>query len=211
MVAYPNTGSILTAEGGRNQTRTGVSTNIIIEVDGNAVGAVKQLSINESRNVAMIDEVGTDGHIDSVPQKSTDIQGSCQRTRFDNMRIASAFSRGFVHVAAQRIPFDIVVKDVFAGNDPNTTLITTIKNVWITKISVTYRADDFVIVEDMDWSAEHIFTTLGANSNVVTGVSGGRSVPVIDVNEFEKAADRGERRGAIDAAGLLLAIDEVVG
>jgi hypothetical protein len=211
MVAYPNTGSILTAEGGRNQTRTGVSTNIIIEVDGNAVGAVKQLSINEARNVVMIDEVGTDGHIDSVPQKSTDITGSCQRTRFDNMRIASAFSRGFVHAAAQRIPFDIIVKDIFAGNDPNATLITTIKNVWITKIAVTYRADDFVIVEDLDWSAEHIFTTLGANNNVTTGVGGGRAVPVIDVNEFERAADRGERRGAIDAAGLLLAIDEVVG
>jgi hypothetical protein len=209
MPAYPQTGSILTAEGGRNQTRTGVSTNIIIEVDGNAVGAIKQLSVNENRTVAMIDEVGTDGHIDSVPQKSTDIQGSCQRTRFDNLRIASAFSRAYIHVAAQRIPFDIVIKDTFASDDPGSFLITTIKNVWITKITTNYRADDFVIVEDMDWSAEHIYTTLGSSNAVI--INGERPGTIIDVNEFERAADRGDRRGALDAAGLLLAVDEVVG
>ena len=184
MIAYPNTGSILTAEGGRNQTRTGVSTNIIIEVDGNSVGAVKTLSLNEDRAVAMIDEVGTDGHIDSAPQKSTDFRGSCQRTRFDNLRIAPAFSRGFVHVNAQRIPFDIVIKDIFAGNDPASTLITTIKNVWITKLSVTYRADDFIIVEDMDFVAEHAFTTLGAGRNYTSNISGGRALNIIDVNPW---------------------------
>src|SRR5690606_42104236 len=96
MVA-PNTGSITTAEGGRNRTGTAVSTNIIIEVDGNAVGAIQSLSIKETRQIATIDEVGTDGHIDSVPSKSTDITVTCQRTRFDNLRVAAAFSRGFIH------------------------------------------------------------------------------------------------------------------
>jgi hypothetical protein len=213
MVA-PNTGSILTTADGRNQTRTAVSTNIIIEVDGNAVGAVKQLSINEARNVATIDEVGTDGHIDSVPQKSTDITGSCQRTRFDNLRIATAFSRGFIHAAAQRVPFDILIKDIFASNDPSAQLVTTIKNVWITKIAVTFRADDFVIVEDLDWTAETIFTTLGNNSNINAtagvGISGGRGITIIDDFPTEKEADRGGSRGALSAAGLLLAIDQVV-
>jgi len=72
MVA-PNTGSFTTAEAARNRTGTAVSTNIIIEVDGNAVGAIQQLQVKEDRSIVTIDEVGTDGHIDSVPNKSTDI------------------------------------------------------------------------------------------------------------------------------------------
>lgn len=208
MCAAPNTGSLLEADGGLNRTGTAVSTNIIIEVDGNSVGAIKSMSIREERRIASIDEVGTDGHIDSVPQSSTDITGSCSRTRFDNLRIASAFSRGFIHVAAQRIPFDIVIKDIFAGSDPSTTLVTTIKNVWIRQISVDYKSDDFVIVDSMDWVAETIFTTLGANSNAVPGAAGGRNLQITDINAVERAADRGDRRGALDAAGLLLAIQE---
>lgn len=207
-MVYPNTGSILTAEGGKNQTRTGVSTNIIIEVDGNAVGAIKEISIDEDRGIVMINEVGTDGHIDSVPNKSTDISGRCQRTRFDNLRIAAAFSRDYIHVHAQRLPFNIVIKDTFAGDDPNKTLITTIKNVWIRKIGTSYRAEDFVIVENMDWVAETIFSTVGTGQAYNT--IGGRPIPIIDVNQFELAADRGDRRGALDAAGLLMAIEGVV-
>lgn len=217
MVA-PNTGSLTTAfeDPSRNRTGTHVSTNIIIEVAGNAVGAIRQLSVNEARTIAMIDEVGTDGHIDSVPQKSTDISGSCQRTRFDGLRMAQAFSRPYVHVAAQRIPFDIVIKDIFAATgatpgevDAAATLVTTIRNVWISKISVTYRADDFVIVEDMDWQAEHIYTTLGANNSAANGVPGARSLSLDPASPFEVAADKGDRRGALDGPGLLLAIDNL--
>lgn len=217
MVAYPNTGSQFLSDDGRNQTRTAVSTNIIVEVDGNAVGAIQSISINESREVKTIDEVGTDGHIDSVPSRSTNIEGSVSRTRFDNLRIAPAFSRGFIHVASQRTPFDIVIKDTFAAPpgadgqaDPQRTLVTTIKNVWMRSIKVTYRADDFVIGDEMDYVAEHIFTTLGSNASAVTP-NGGRDVRIIDNNPFEQAADTGARRGALDAAGLLLAVDEVVG
>lgn len=209
-MAIVTTGSILEAEGGRNQTHTGVSTNIIIEVDGNPIGAIRQLSVRESRSVAMIDEVGTDGHIDSVPNKSTDISGSCQRTYFNNLRALAAFSRGYIHIASQRIPFDIVIKDTFAGDDPSRILVTTIKNVWFTNKSTAYRADDFVIIEDVDWVAETIFSTLGSNNNAIPAASGGRNVPIIDNNPFERETDRGDRRGALNAAGLLLAIDEVL-
>jgi len=220
MVA-PNTGSLTTAfqDPSKNRTGTHVSTNIIIEVAGNSVGAIRQLSVNEARNIAMIDEVGTDGHIDSVPQKSTDISGSCQRTRFDGLRMAQAFSRPWIHVAAQRIPFDIVIKDIFAASgtidgaiDESSTLVTTIRNVWISKINVTYRADDFVIVEDMDWQAEHIYTTLGVGSTNAVGqsfVEGARPLEIGQASPFELAADRGDRRGALDGPGLLLAIDNL--
>lgn len=206
MVA-PNTGSIVEAAGGLNRTGTALSTQIIIEVDGNAVGAVTSLSINEDRSIAQIDEVGTDGHIDSAPKSSTNVTGTCKRTRFDNLRIAAAFSRPFIHVASQRIPFDIVIKDIFAGSDPSSTIITTIKNVWIKSISHDYSSSDFIIVDNMAWEAETIYSTLGANNNAVPGAAGGRNLPLTDQNQYELQTDRGGRRGALDAAGLLLAIE----
>ena len=56
MANYPHTGSILT-ESGRNVTRTGVSTQIIIQVDGNPIGAIQSINYKEDRNIKMIDEV----------------------------------------------------------------------------------------------------------------------------------------------------------
>jgi hypothetical protein len=216
-MTYPHTGSQLT-DADRNVTRTGVSTNIIIQVDGNPIGAIQSLSINEARNIQMIDEVGTDGHIDSVPNKSTNINGSCKRVRFDNLRVASAFSRGFVHVCAQRIPFDIVVLDIFAAdeddadgfNGSDNVITTVIKNVWIKSIKVDYSSQDFVVSENMDWEAEHIYSYLGQGSSAASAPEA-RQLQVIDNDAFEKAADTGKRRGALDAAGLIKVIDSVVG
>lgn len=215
-MAYPHTGSQLT-DAGRNVTRTSVSTNIIIQVDGNPVGAVQTLSIDEDRDITMIDEVGTDGHIDSAPKSSTNVTGSCSRTRFDNLRIASAFSRGYVHVAAQRIPFDIVILDIFAAdeddadgfNSADNVITTVIKNVWISKISVKYQSSDFVIGEDMSWKAEHIYSYLGQGNSVVPAPEA-RQIPIIDDDSFERQADIGNRRGALDAAGLIKVVDSVV-
>jgi len=210
MVAV-NTGSILLSEDGRNITSTAVSTNIIIEVDGNPIGAIQSLSIDEVRSIAMIDEVGTDGHIDSVPQSSTNITGSCQRTRFNNQRALHAFSRGYIHIASQRIPFDIIIKDTFAGDDPGSTLVTTIKNVWFTRMSVNYQSSNFVIVEDINWEAETIFSTLGSGNAVPNATaSGSRNVNIIDNDSVERETDIGGRRGSLNASGLLLAVDQIV-
>src|SRR5574337_1824564 len=98
MALAPNTGSTLTFDTGKNKTSTGISTNILIMVGNTAVGAIQSLSVSERRGIKMIDEVGTDGHVDSVPNVSTNITGTCQRVRFDRLRVAEAFSRGFTHV-----------------------------------------------------------------------------------------------------------------
>lgn len=204
MVA-PNTGSLTEGIGGINRTGTALSTQIIVEVEGQSIGAIQDLSISEGRSIVMIDEVGTDGHIDSAPNKSTDISGSCKRIRYDRMRAFEAFGRGFIHLKSQRIPFDIVIKDIFDGDDAKA-IVTTIRNVWFEKIDYSYQANDFIIMENVSWKAEDIYSTFGTSmGNVATG--GDRGI-ALQINSIERAADRGERRGSLDAAGLVTAYFE---
>ena len=203
-MTYPKTGSTLTANGtnsGANITSTGVSTNILITVGPVTVGAVQTLSISEQRPIKMIDEVGTDGHIDSCPTGSTNITGSIDRIRFDRMRLLEALGRGYVHVAAQRIAFDLVIIDTWYG-DGDKQLITTIKNVWIKGIDYSAGASDWILQDKANWEAETIFSTLGTSGQAATG--GSRGIP-LQIDPYEQAADRGDRRGSMDAPGLIQA------
>jgi hypothetical protein len=199
MAQAPNTLSTLTRADGSNLTSTGLSTNIVIKVNNTVVGAIQTLTVNEKRQVRQIDEVGSDGHVDSAPNKSTNISGTCQRVRFDGIRVAEAFSRGFVHVSAQAYPFDIVIYDKSRRDSANH-IITIIKNVWITGIDVTYSVSDWVIVENMTWEAETISSSLSGGQSAVTG--GVRGVQHVTITE-ETEADTGGRRGALDAGGLI--------
>lgn len=197
-----NTGSQLFDADGNNRTATHLSTNIVIIVDGNPIGAIQSLEVTEERGgIRMVDEVGTDGHIDSAPNQSTNYTVTCQRVRFDKLRVAEAFSRGFLHVKAQRIPFDIEIHDRFADADEGNAIITTIKNVWIQRIGYTYSATDWVITDNMTCQAEDIYSVLNSN-NVAQAVANGRANPII-LNPFEQEADKGDQRGALDASGLL--------
>ncbi len=198
MATYPQTGSILTRPDGSNRTGIALSTQIVLMVGPNPIGAVQDLSINESRDVTFISEVGTDGQIDSAPRSSAKVSGRCERIRFDRLRVAEAFSRGFVHVKSQRFPFDIVIIDKYNGDGENA-IITILKNVWIKGISYGFKASDFIISDTMEWEAEDIFSTLN-NSNVAQG--GERGLP-FGIDAYEREADRGLRRGALDGPGLL--------
>jgi hypothetical protein len=165
----------------------------------------------------MVDEVGTDGHIDSTPVSSTNITGSCQRIRFDRLRVAEAFGRSFIHVGSQAYPFDIVILDKQKKASASQ-ISTVIKNVWIGGISYQYQADNWIISDTMEWEAETIFSFLtGANgANAVVGGSpvavGGEiqmqnigNTLITDGSWIEQRADTGAsgRRGALDAAGLI--------
>jgi hypothetical protein len=219
MANAANTGSTLTVAGSNvNKTSTGISTNIIIMVNNTAVGAIQQMTINEKRGIKMIDEVGTDGHIDSVPNSSSNITGSCQRIRFDRLRITEAFSRGFVHVQSQVYPFDIVILDK-QKRDQGSQISTVIKNVWITGIDYTYNATDWVITDTMSWEAETIFSVLNNGSSQPVAVGGERGIQhmgsgpygVVNIQSgdgivnIEQLADTGAngRRGSMDASGLI--------
>lgn len=208
-VLQKNTPSTIEAPGGQNKTSVSLSTNIIIYVNGKAVGAVQSLKIGEKRSVKMIDELGTDGHIDSAPTKSADVSGSCDRVRFDRLRIAEAFGRGFVHVKSQRYPFDIKIIDKSKADESNW-VTTTIKNVWITGIDYTYSADNWIITDNMTWEAETIYSVIGNGDPVAKGGEIGQQYYI---NRAEQASDKGIRRGAMDVSGLidLLTSDESTG
>jgi hypothetical protein len=223
MALAANTQSTLTLPNGVNKTSTAISTNIIILVNNTPVGAVQSLNIKEDRAIKMIDEVGTDGHVDSVPNQSTNISGSCQRVRFDRLRITEAFSRGFLHASSQVYPFDIVILDK-QKRDTGSQISTIIKNVWINSLDYTYSATDWVITDTMGWVAESIFSVLNGGSSPIPGgvpaaVGGERgikhmgagpngivTIPSGDgISNIEQLADTGSggRRGSLDAAGLI--------
>jgi len=201
----PNTGSTLQYNTGTNKTSTAISTNIIITVrtpSGNVpVGAIQSMAISEKRSIKMIDEVGTDGHIDSVPNQSTNITGTCQRIRFDRLRVAEGFSRGWIHVSAQIYPFDIVIFDR-QKLDNNSQIVTTIKNVWVSGIDYTYQVSDWVITDSMTWEAENISSILGGGGPAANGGEIGIRPSLIPI---ERATDTGAngRRGSLDAPGLI--------
>lgn len=194
-----NTNTNLFGPNGVNKTGTALSTNIVILVEGNVVGAVQSLQVTEARpGIKMIDEVGTDGHIDSAPNGSTNYNGTCSRVRFDRIRIAEAFSRSFSHVKSQRIPFDIEIHDYFHDADTGNAVITVLQNVWIERISYTYGVSDWIILDEMTWQAEDIKSTLADGNLVVGTTASGKAVNVI-----EQEADVGVYRGSLDAPGLL--------
>src|SRR5208337_1647978 len=151
---------------------TAIATNILIAVRTptgyNPVGAVQTMQVKEDRTIKMVNEVGTDGHIDSVPTASTNITGNCKRIRFDKLRIAEAFDRSFMHVSAQVYPFDIIIydKQKYAVGSQ---VATVIKNVWIKSIDYTYDAENWIISDTMAWEAETIFSTVNGGPAAVGG------------------------------------------
>jgi hypothetical protein len=208
MAQAANTNSTLYFPDGANKTSTAISTEIIITVRSPSgyvpVGAIQSMAISEKRSIKMIDEVGTDGHIDSVPNQSTNITGSCQRVRFDRLRISEAFSRGFLHVASQIYPFDIVIFDK-QKLAQGLQIATTIRNVWISGIDYTYQVSDWVITDTMTWEAETIYSILNSGSNQPAAVGGELGLDTTHFVPIEQATDTGlnGRRGSLDAPGLI--------
>lgn len=202
-MATRNTRSTFTDSLGNARTGTHLSTNIVIKAGNYIVGAVQKMQINERREIRMLDEVGTDGHVDGAPVKSTDITGSCDRIRFDKQRITGAFARGYVHAHAQRIPFDIEIHDFFHDSDTNNSIITTLHQCWIQEISYSYNATDWMITDSMSFVAKGISSIVNSNGrNVITTVHESQDGPIY-LNQYEQEADRGVYRGALDAAGVL--------
>ncbi len=200
MATYPNTGSILDST-----VHTALSTQIIILVNNEPVGAVQSFGETQSRTNIMIKEVGTDGVIEIVPQTAAEITLNVDRIVYDGLSITEAFARGFRNIQAQRIPFDIVVIDQFSGTGDDA-VITTYHGCWFNSISKSYNVNDYVITENCGIDVEFVSTIRGGDAIALSqGVGGGRQNAGIQVDSVELDADTGLRRGSLDAAGLISA------
>jgi hypothetical protein len=201
-VSYLYTGTTQSAA-----TNTGLSTQILIKVDGQAVGAVQSLSSTQARQNRRIQEVGTDGVIEVVPQTATNVSLTVNRIVFDRKRLPEAFQRGYLNIHAQRIPFDIFVFD-FSNVDPANVdddfdvsgqqdVITTIyENCWFSNLTTTYNATDYIITESANIDCEFVHSFV--NGDPTQNASVGN--PDFD-DALERIADTG-RRGALDGRGL---------
>lgn len=96
--------------------QAGLSTQIIPVVvgeDGNEyiIGAIQSLTIEESRDLREVTEIGTDGIVAIVPSGPTKYSISIDRIVFDFSRLPQALQREYRHIHAQRRPFDIKIYD----------------------------------------------------------------------------------------------------
>lgn len=199
-MAYPNTGSILDST-----TRTALSTQVIIMVNNEPVGAIQSFEESQNRSPKRVTEVGTDGTIEIVPASASEVSLSISRIVFDGLTITEAFSRGFRNLQAQRIPFDIIVIDQYTGTGDDA-VITTYHNCWFTRLSKTYDSSDYVVLQNADVEVEYISTIRGGEATALSqGVGGARQLAGTQVDSIETQADSGVRRGSLDFPGLISA------
>lgn len=163
--------------------QAGLSTQIVIMAQGDdgafyTVGAVQNLAVSETRGLAQIQEVGTDGLIQVVPNTATTYSVTVQRLIFDYQRLPASLQRGFRHISAQRMPFDIEIRDynpykevgdVTGQRDMSAPSVTTvIANCWFATYGYTYNQNDFQIIENATLQCETIFDRPGGGS-IATG------------------------------------------
>lgn len=126
---------LVNQEAPKYSTLTHLSTNIIVKVNGNAIGAIQNINFEESASGL--------------------VKGSCNRIRFNQQRIVEAFA-GQIHLTPEHKPFDMDVFETIGNNVKRTT----VKNCRILYTGCTYSAQDWIIYEYMNFEAESIFTEL---------------------------------------------------
>lgn len=205
MADYPNTSTIFDKAGVTGgTTRTGLSTQIVVYVNGEPVGAIQSFAENQNRGTKNITEVGTDGIVEIVPSSAATFSLNITRIVFDGLSLPEAFSRGFKNIQSQRIPFDIVVIDKFTGTD--NAVVTTYHNCWFKSLSKTYSSSDYVISEQANVDCEYVTSERAGEAVAASqGVAGAREIPGRDIDAVEQAADAGKggRRGSLDFPGLI--------
>ena len=173
MATFPNTESTILrgTDNTEGRTSTGLSTQIIIKVNNQPVGALQNLSVTQTRPLMRVNEIGTDGNIEIVPQGATTYDIAATRVMFDQLRLPEAFSRSFRFIGAQRIPFDIEIFDLNnadeqnAAVDANSSGIVVMKyvNCWFQNYVTPYVAENYLITETATIWAETAFVSSGGS------------------------------------------------
>lgn len=195
MATYPKTGTTLDSK-----ISSGLSTQIIIKVGTETVGALQDLSIHQTRPLTSVKEIGTDGVLEILPNSATTYNASISRIVFDGLSLPEAFARGFVNIKSQTVPFNIEIIDTSRGEDNNAS-VTQLINCWFKDLTTPYKSGDYLISQSANIDFEDIATTLGASkSNAAVG--GDRHINYQD-NDRERATDVGSYRGSMDVANLV--------
>ena len=189
MSEYPATGSTLV-----DTPHAGLSTQIVVKVRGSSVGAIQELTINQTRDMLVWEEIGTDGIVEIHPKGAAKIALTIGRVVFDQLRLPEAFSRGFINLQAQRLPFNIEVIDRFAGSNI-LAAVHTYHSCWFRRYTQPYRAENFLITETAELACEYI-SSMQAGVNVAQG--GLRDIPV-EHDTMERATDLSGLRGRIES------------
>ena len=212
---FPNTGSLVDGHSGSgtetaNAINSTLSTQIIIKVEDVAVGALQTLTINQTRTLDRIKEIGTDGTIEIVPTSATEFTLTAHRIVFDQLRLPEAFKRGFRFINSQRLPFDILVVD-FSNTSPNADIdalghvAMTYRNCWFTSYETPYETSSYTITETATIWAETAYVSSDVDSTGIPNAGGLRGITSqTDASGVESAVNfGGKRRGALDASGLV--------
>jgi len=210
MASYPYTGTLFDSEAVTGaKTRTALSTQIVVYVNNQPVGAIQTFQERQTRSIKRIYEVGTDGTVEAVPQSPATVELTVNRIVFDGLSLPEAMARGFRNIHAQRIPFDIVVIDRFTGTEEEGgSIVTTYHNCWFASLGRSYTVNDYTITEDASITVESISTERnGAPVASSQGVGGGRDLGSEgrQIDAIEQAADYGTYRGSLDFPGLIKA------
>jgi hypothetical protein len=160
--------------------QAGLSTQIVIQVTDDAVagekyviGAIQSLNVTEERATREVYELGTDAIVQIVPISATTFSLDIDRIVFDFQRLPQALQREYRHIHAQRRAFDIVVTDYnpyltgqgTTSPSPDRTQVsspavpsvnTVFGNCWFTRLSFSYKANDYLITESCQLKCEYI-------------------------------------------------------
>lgn len=211
-MTFPNTQSTILrgTDDTEGRTSTGLSTQIIIKVNNEPVGALQTLTVAQGRPLKRLAEIGTDGTMEIVPVSQATYVLDVTRVVFDQMRMPEAFSRGFRFIGAQRIPFDIEIFDINNADEQNAAVsaessgivVHKYVNCWFTSLSTPYQAENYLITETGKIEAETGYISSGG-----TPPPNLRSLAAqTDSAGIESAANTGTRRGGVDAAGIINAV-----
>ena len=116
MANFSNTGTIFdvqqnTANVSQGQTRTGLSTQIVVMVNRESCWRNTKLWTNSAKIYQTYNRGWYRWVIEIVPSSATSNKFINTKNNVRWIIFTEAFSRAFVNIAAQRIPFDIVVID----------------------------------------------------------------------------------------------------
>lgn len=202
-MAYPISGSSL-----NSRIHTGLSTQIVVLVGDEPVGAIQDLNITQTRSLYRARELGLDGILEVVPNNSTEYQATITRIVFDRLRLPEAFSRGFVNIKSQLVPFDIEILDRSGGaQDSGSDVVHKLVSCWFNTYNPRYQANDFIISESATIYFEDIQTFFGGGASLGgadnSGARGIRGITPTDQFEREAGTDSGQFRGTLDVDDLI--------